>query len=518
MKFTDRHSAHDFYRLILDEAKAEGTIKSAMAELGLKDLFFLLVYLLNRKDLDRDWLFERCKEVQSSPNGHLDLWAREHYKSTIVTFGLTIQDMLNDPDITIGIFSFNRPIAKTFLRQIKTEFENNALLFQLYPDVVWQNPKKEASKWSEDDGLVLKRSSNPKESTLEAWGLVDAMPVSRHFKIRLYDDVITERNVTSPDMIKKATQAWELSLNLGSTQSTKRYDEIDIERYVGTRYHFNDTYAEIMKRGAAKKRIHPGTHDGKPEGKPVLWDEEFIREKRRKLGPYIFGCQILQNPKADEAQGFLKEWLRFWKVKQWNDLNRYLLCDPAGEKKKDNDFTVMLVIGLGVDRNYYLIDGIRDRLNLTERTQQLFKFHRMYRPLATGYEKYGKDSDIEHIQDKMELENYRFEITPLGGATPKNDRIRKLIPIFDAGRWFLPEYLYFVDRDKKQRDLVRELIDDEYFPFPVGTHDDILDCAARIRDEKLMAEFPMADEEPEELPDLDDLSELPGYGGMLGAM
>ena len=99
-------------------AEAERTKTSAepwIAEWGRRDLFFLLVYLLKRKDADSDWALERCREVQASPNGHLDLWARGHYKSTIITFALSIQDILNDPEITIGLFSHTRPIAKAFL-------------------------------------------------------------------------------------------------------------------------------------------------------------------------------------------------------------------------------------------------------------------------------------------------------------------------------------------------------------------------------------------------------------------
>jgi hypothetical protein len=63
----------------------------------------------------------------------LDLWAREHYKSTVITFALTIQDILNDPEITVGIFSHTRPIAKAFLRQIKQEFETNEDLKAGFP-------------------------------------------------------------------------------------------------------------------------------------------------------------------------------------------------------------------------------------------------------------------------------------------------------------------------------------------------------------------------------------------------
>lgn len=94
--------------------------------------------------MERPWLLDRCKEVQAAPNDRLDLWSREHYKSTIITFGLTIQDILNDPETTIGIFSHTRPIAKGFLRQIKREFEANELLKSLFPDVLWTSPSKEA--------------------------------------------------------------------------------------------------------------------------------------------------------------------------------------------------------------------------------------------------------------------------------------------------------------------------------------------------------------------------------------
>ena len=73
------------------------------------------------------------KEVQAAPDGYLDLWAREHYKSTIVTFALTIQTILANPEETICIFSHTRPNARKFLRQIKQEFETNARLRDSFP-------------------------------------------------------------------------------------------------------------------------------------------------------------------------------------------------------------------------------------------------------------------------------------------------------------------------------------------------------------------------------------------------
>lgn len=449
-----------------------------------QDLFFLLFAACRRKDINRDWLFERCLEVQSSPDGHLDLWAREHYKSTIITFGKSIQDLLIDPDHTlIGIFSHTRPIAKGFLGQIKTELETNEFLKKIFPDVLYQDPKAESPRWSLDNGILVKRKTNPKEGSVEAWGLVDGQPTSKHFTILVYDDVVTRESVTTPEQIKKVTSAWELSLNLGAQGGRKRY--------IGTRYHANDSYKTMLDRGSAHPRIYPATHNGKIDGEPVFMSKELLAEKRRDMGPYTFGTQMLQDPVSDKAMSFKDEWLQFYEeledISKWN---KYLLVDPASEKKKTNDYTVMLVIALAPDQNYYLIDGIRDRLNLTERTEKLFELHRTHNPHTVGYEKYGKDSDIEHIKYVQERQNYRFQITPLGGHISKVDRIKALIPVFEQSRFYLPRKLIFVNQEKKNIDFVKSFIEDEYSAFPVSTHDDMLDCMARILDPDLKTKFP----------------------------
>ena len=149
----------------------------------------------------------------------LDLWARGHYKSTIITYAGTIQEILRNPNITIGIFSHTRPIAKGFLKQIKREFEVNDFLRDLFPDVCYANPRQESPQWGEDAGIIVKRKSNPKEATVEAWGLVDGQPISRHYDLRIYDDVVTRDSVNTPDQIAKTTESLDLSQNLPAART-----------------------------------------------------------------------------------------------------------------------------------------------------------------------------------------------------------------------------------------------------------------------------------------------------------
>lgn len=477
-------AARTWYTRKLTNAAALGPehYDEALRWLGLNDLFFLLTALLGREDMAaRPWVFDRCREVQGAPDGFIDLWAREHFKSSSITFGLTIQDILNDPELTFGIFSHTRPIAKGFLRQIKREFESNEPLKGLFPDILYADPQKESPKWSEDDGIIVKRGGNPKEATIEAWGIVDGQPTSKHFTRAVYDDVVTMASVTSPDMIEKVTEMWALSRNLTADGGASRY--------IGTRYHYNDTYGEIIRRGAAIPRIKPATVDGTMDGEPVLLTREQLAVKRREMGPFVYGSQMLLDPKADETQGFKESWLQRADT-DGSGMNKVLLIDPASEKKKTSDYTAAWILGLGTDSNVYLLDAVRDRLSLTQRADMIFKLHRRWRPGFVGYEKYGLQADVEHFKDRMNRENYRFEIIELGGSMPKNDRIRRLIPWFEQKRIFLPETLHKTDYQGRVIDLVSVFIEEEYKPFPVALHDDMLDALARWLDEDIPKIWP----------------------------
>ena len=430
------------------------------------------------------WLYERVREVEASPNGHVDIWSREHYKSTVITFGLTLQNILVDPETTIGIFSHTRPIAKAFLRMLMREMESNQVLHQAFPDVLWGKDTRQAPKWSEDDGLIVRRQSNPNEATIEAWGLVDGQPTSKHFKVLLYDDIVVQASVTTSEMIDKTRTALEQSYNLIRTDG-------GVKRFAGTRWHFNDAYKTIMDRGTAVPRVHPGREGGTEDGVPVLWSEEIHAEKRRDMGPHTYAAQILLDPKADALQGFKREWLRHYSIAPpLTATNRYILVDSASSKRKESDYTAMWVVGLGTDGNYYALDIVRDRLNLTERADRLFALHRKWKPKQVRYERYGLMGDIEHIKTRMETETYRFDIIEVAGQTPKNDRIGRLIPVFEQGKFYLPKTLHVTDYQKNAVDLVHSFVEEEYVPFPVSLHRDMLDSLARIQEPDLPLVWP----------------------------
>jgi phage terminase large subunit-like protein len=455
-----------------------------------ESLFFLLYFIL-RVPVNHPYLVERIKEVQSQNNRTLDLWSREFFKSTIITYGLNIQHILKDPEVRIGIFSHTRSIAKAFLRRIKSTLEGNDLLKNLFPDVLYQNPSSQSTKWSEDDGITVNRRAVFQESTVEAWGLTDGQPTSKHFSVLNYDDIVTVDGVSTAAQLQKTDECFKLSLNLGTDDG--------IQRIIGTIYHFNDQHIKLINQGGWTVRIHPAEDEA---GNPLFLSAEKLAKKRRDMGPYIYSTQMLLNPVAKKDQRFKYEWIKWYRTLP-STLSLYLLCDPANEKKKKltgADYTVYWLWGIDEMDNKFLVDVVRDRFTLTERWKSLKTLVKKYPGIqCIGYEQYGMAADIQHFEEMMQAEGFYFNITELSGnKLSKADRIARLIPAFEQGRVYLPEHLEYTDKDGKVIDLVKLFVDEEYLKFPFSQHDDMLDAASRIEDKTVDANKPFDDWEEAE--------------------
>jgi hypothetical protein len=385
-------------------------------------------------------LYARCREVECASDDYLDLWARDHYKSTIITYAGCIQEILKDPEITIGIFSHTKAISRDkFLAQIKRELESNEILMRAFPDILYQNPQKDAPNWSLDRGITVKRKQNSKESTVEGHGLIDGMPTGAHFKLRVYDDVVVPESVGTPEQVAKTTTAWELSDNLGSAGGRRWH--------IGTRYSYVDTYDAIIKRGAITPRIHAATDDGTVTGRSVFLPQDVLDAKLITQGEATFSCQMLQNPLGGKQSMFNQEDLKYYEVRP-EVLSVYIMCDPASSMKKDSDNTAVAVIGVDYAMNKYLLDGYNHKMKLEQRWQCVKAMYVKWRQapgvqtVRVGYERYGATSDLEHFEERMKVEGPRFDIQELAwpreGPGSKIDRVQRLGPDLRSGRFYLP--------------------------------------------------------------------------------
>lgn len=424
----------------------------AKALLACNDRFYLLTQLLSRDDLIHPWLFDRCREVEDQPYGYIDLWARAHGKSSLITTGGIIQEIIRDPEVTIAIFSVTKPLAQEFLAQIKNEFETNEDLKAIFADVLYENPRgkgpngERPAKWSLARGITVKRKGHPKEATVEAHGLLDGQPTGRHYRRHYYDDIVTQ-DYLSEDQIRKTTARYELADNLGTR------DGVD-KCIAGTRYHFGDTYGVILERGSAKPRIYPATIDGTLNGQLVLLTASNWERIKRDQGMKTTAAQMLLNPLAGNEATFNSLWLRSYEIVP-RVLNVYILVDPSKGSGERSDRTAIPVIGLDPAGNMYLLDGVCHRMKLTERLSWVENFKAKWentpgvQACKVGWERYGKDAEIEAIEILLRQKDNLFPIeelnTPRQGAHSKDDRIERLEPDIRGARFYLPAVVHHPD-------------------------------------------------------------------------
>lgn len=479
---------------------------------GEQDLFFLLNYILltskwvddnGDRKLMHPFVLERCRDVQAHDDCVVDIWSREHLKSTLKSYGRVFQRIALDSNITIGFTSNTLKLSLAFGHLIQIEAEQNEMLHRLWPEAFWQNPKRDAmavsARWSlrgEAPALDFRRTANVKEPTLAFWGLDQALPTGPHVQWLHYDDAVTRESVTTEEQMLKTEERWKSSLSLGR--------EGGLQTYAGTFYHSLDLYNHM--RGIKDEdsgesvytfRVIPAREPLR--GAAVFYSEDYLKKKRATIGEKEWWCQWMCEPDRGEAKRFDPAWLDYYSVDPKDFHYRsstYILVDPASEKKK-SDFTAMWVVDIGPDGYYRVVDIVRDLLDPEERINMVLGLwekwgHQGF--VEVRYEEYGLQNDIFFLRREQEKQSKLFPITPVGGGQSKHDRITQMVKPLKDRLFLFPERLirkcnYANGAD---RDMMAVFLQEEYLRFPLGQHDDMLDALSRIVDPKHQLVYPSA--------------------------
>lgn len=328
----------------------------------------------------------------------------------------------------------------------------------------------------------------------------------------LMDDPINPKEAAS-DTVRIST--------INEIRSTlfSRYNKFSEGRFalIMQRVHEQDPSGDLLKDGGCYLLKLPAENKGKTitygrKGKTwTMQPGELLTPRLTRtdldelmllLSEYNYIGQYLQDPVPMGGGEFKEAWLQLYHpgaIKP-KEMNVVILVDQAGgeemnrRKKKLSDWTVMAVIGLANDNNYYLLDMIRDRLNPTDRVDTLFMLHRKWnqltgKPPKVGIEQIGMMTDAHYIREKNKQEAYNFSVIELGGTQIKEERIRWLIPIMQQNRFYVPATLPYVDVQGRKFDLITEL-KGEMASFPKARWDDILDTISRLGNVDLSLQFP----------------------------
>lgn len=329
----------------------------------------------------------------------------------------------------------------------------------------------------------------------------------------IIDDPVPSREAADSDLIRDKTWDWYVNDFFPRLKPGGRIV------LIMTRWHEDDLAGRLLNREPNRWRVVKlpmEAREGDPLGrKPLerLWPEWFTDEmvEQAKRDPRAWSSLYQQEPRPAEGAEFRHEWINRYSTLP-KKTNRLIVVDPAAGQRRDRgDYTSMWVLALGPDENVYVADMIRDRMNLTERVDALFELHRKWKPHVVRYERYGMMADVQAIKAEMERRQYRFRIVEVGGQVQKEARIRRLIPWFQAGRIWIPQYMWRERLDGSRVDLMAEFVESEYAAFPVGKTDDMLDALSRVAEPGMTLPWPDNEESIDSV--LDDWGVLDARAG-----
>jgi hypothetical protein len=450
---------------------------------------------------------DRIKDVIEFP--------RDHFKTTVCTEGLpmwwalplTQQDLdefyqlgyndefirfmrrVHDPCTTTLIGSENLTNAVKLGNRTRWHFESNSRYRALFPETL----PTSSEIWSAIS-LHVKRpgiGGSRGEGTFDFVGVGGAIQ-SRHYNRLIEDDLVGRKAIESRSIMDKTKEYHRLLV--GAFESDNATHEND-ELIIGNRWGFSDLNSDIRENEPwFRFETHSalgGCCPQHPDGVPIF-PEEFSVEKlakfKKRLGPYNFSCQFLNNPIAPEDADFKEEWLHYYDTYQ--DANHFtkikhevtdgqvkadlsvrmlettIAVDPNHSGNAGRCRHAIIVAGLSGEGDYYLLDYWAKSASYDSFFDNLYLIARKWDIRRIGFEtvaaqKYAK----YHIQQRNRCEpnpltivDLKGEVENPDGSTSRNKewRIRNVLePIFSRGQFycqrrhqdFIQEYRRFPAKD-----------------------------------------------------------------------
>lgn len=185
--------AHVISEMESPNAQIRGEIVNLMRQLSYVSLFFWLRYIasyngpydLLNEDLHLDMCNFRQSEYCMADGARAAAFIpRDMFKSTIFTHGAGGWEGLRNPDIRIGIANAIAERAGEFMRVIKSTFEKNELVAELFPEYV---PKPGQERWNQNEITFPNRTKHYKEPSVDPFGATGSGE-GDHYDLFVVDD------------------------------------------------------------------------------------------------------------------------------------------------------------------------------------------------------------------------------------------------------------------------------------------------------------------------------------------
>jgi len=340
---------------------------------------------------------------QDAKDNQLVLLPRDHGKSAMVAYRVAWW-ITKHPETTILYVSATANLAEKQLKAVKDILLSDIYRFY-WPEMVNENEGKR-ERWAVDEISVdhpKRKAEGVRDATIKASGIT-ANVTGLHCNVAVLDDVVVPDNAYTQTGREQVRAFYS---QLSSIESTGAK-----EWAVGTRYHPGDLYKDMMEMTEiywdedTDEEIENEVYEvfekvveingeflwpkqRRADGKTFGFDQkELARKKAKYLDITQFYAQYYNNPNAVETQLIDKSRFNYYEREKvenvsgsWYYGNRllhvYSAMDFAYSISNHSDYTVIMVVGVDEDNNYYVLDIDRFKTNkisvMYEKAEAVFR-------------------------------------------------------------------------------------------------------------------------------------------------
>ena len=254
---------------------------------------------------------------------------------------------------------------------------------------------------------------------------------------------------------------------------------------LGTRYNPLDLYEDLIKSRNYEVNIQRAIQlvDGKEVS---LWAEKFtierLKEIRAESGKIIFNMQYQNDTELAKGRIFKAQYFRYYEeykidydfqtakirikdnegIDRWIKVRVYMGADLAisENENSNNDFFVLMIIGVDDNRNVYVLDYVKDRLTFNTQLTTTISYGRDKYPMV---ERVGVETN--QYQKALAQELRRLSLLPVININTTKDKVTRAMrrsANFENGK------VYF----REGMDDLEECL----LLFPEVDHDDLFDA------------------------------------------
>ncbi|RMF65122.1 MAG: hypothetical protein D6746_00845 [Bacteroidetes bacterium] len=337
------------------------------------------------ENLIRWWTREDAKSHQ------LVLLPRDHQKSAMVAYRVAWH-ITKHPDTTILYISSTTNLAEKQVKFVK-DILTSPIYRRYWPEMVHEDEGKR-EKWTATEISVdhpKRKEEGVRDPTLFAAGLTTSI-TGLHCQIAVLDDVVVQENAYTKEGRDKVKAQYSLLASIETTGA--------MEWVVGTRYHPDDLYGEMVKMTKdviseegeilSQENVYEvfeaqveDRGDGTGEylwprqqrydGKWFGFNASILAQKRAQyLDRTQFRAQYYNNPNDPDTEVIKKEYFQYYDRRflertagVWTlfgkSLSVYAAIDFAFSLNKKADYTSLVVIGINEDAQIFVLDINRFR-------------------------------------------------------------------------------------------------------------------------------------------------------------